>query len=111
MLVSGTKLNMKHILVLKTIFFIATVATFHGCDMFAPSDEPDVLVLQEVIIGTWDIESHNVGQFHTATGRVIINADGTFDLLEGSFAAIGMGSEGFCSHVKESQTFEILGPR
>lgn len=63
--------------------------------------------LSGVIPGTWNIQNYNQENSHVATGRVIINGDGTFNLVSGSFAAIGMGSIGFCSHTEENQTYRI----
>lgn len=69
------------------------------------------LNLSKVIIGTWNIENKDIGVIdsnHAATGRVTFREDGTFDLENGSFAAIGQGSSGFCSHVEDSQVWEKL---
>lgn len=69
------------------------------------------LNLSKIIIGTWDIENKDIGDIdstHVATGRVTFQEDGKFDLESGSFAAIGQGSSGFCSHVEESQVWEKI---
>jgi hypothetical protein len=73
------------------------------------------LILTEVMVGTWSIQNFHHDSVHEDTGRIQINNDGTFDLIEGSFAAIGMGS-GYaehdqsdmfvCDHVKEGQSWE-----
>ena len=69
--------------------------------------------LSDVMIGTWNIQNYNQEEeYHTATGKIIINNDGTFDLTEGSFAAIGMGSgtelDGMCTHKQENQTYQVF---
>jgi len=67
--------------------------------------------LSEVMIGSWDIENYNYVWPHVGSGKIVINENGTFDLIEGSFAAIGMGScdvqGGFCGHIEESQTYRF----
>jgi hypothetical protein len=65
------------------------------------------LTLSSVIVGTWTIQNHHQESYHDSTGKVVINNDGTFDLVEGSFAAIGMGSSGTCSHTEDDQTYSI----
>jgi len=69
------------------------------------------LVLAITMVGTWDITNKNIETEHSATGRVRIEADGGFALESGSFAAIGEGSQGFCSHVAGSERYEIITPR
>jgi hypothetical protein len=73
--------------------------------------EEVALRLQAVLPGAWTIENKNQEDFFAATGRVVIREDGTFDLEEGTFAAIGMGSgdtpDPFCNHAEEGQTFEF----
>lgn len=72
------------------------------------------LNLPDVMVGTWDIQNYNQEINHESTGKVVIYDDGTFDLIEGSFAAIGMGSGtaedemgGLCNHTEENQTYHI----
>jgi hypothetical protein len=70
------------------------------------------LNLPDVMIGTWNIQNYNQSEAHESTGKVVIYGDGTFDLIEGSFAAIGMGSGtaedgGMCNHTEENQTYDI----
>jgi hypothetical protein len=65
------------------------------------------------LVGVWNIQNyHQEDQFHEATGVVRIYSDGTFDLISGSFAAIGMGSgtapNPMCQHTLDNQTFEIF---
>lgn len=59
------------------------------------------------MVGSWTIVNKNQESNHEATGAVTINADNTFNLTAGSFAAIGMGSSGLCSHQTENQTYEF----
>jgi hypothetical protein len=66
--------------------------------------------LDVILPGTWTIENKNQEASHAATGAITVNADGTFDLTAGSFAAIGMGSSTECGHVGP-QTFELFSPR
>lgn len=66
------------------------------------------MILPEVMIGRWEIANYDADNSHGPTGLIEIYNDGTFDLIEGSFAAIGMGSSGFCSHTEENQTYEVL---
>lgn len=70
------------------------------------------LKLSEVIIGTWSIQNYNQESVHEPNGKIEIYDDGTFDLIEGSFAAIGMGSSTdsnplafACGHVEDSQIY------
>jgi hypothetical protein len=63
------------------------------------------LKLSETIVGTWVIQNYNQEDYYTETGKIIISDDGTFNLLEGSFAAIGMG---YCEFLPENQTYEIF---
>lgn len=67
--------------------------------------------LSAVMVGAWHIQNYNQEIYHDSTGQVVINDDGTFDLTEGSFAAIGMGSgtaqDGFCNHTEENQTYQL----
>ncbi|MBT3312147.1 MAG: hypothetical protein HN737_02245 [Desulfobacterales bacterium] len=77
------------------------------------------LKLSVVIVGTWNIQNFNQEDLHLPTGHIEIYDDETFDLIEGSFAAIGMGSgegppsfmhqdgDGFCSHTEENQIYKI----
>jgi len=70
------------------------------------------LILSDVIVGTWDIQNYNQEASHKPTGKIVIYEDGTFYLIEGSFAAIGMGSGGGgmfggCAHEEENQTYQI----
>ena len=73
--------------------------------------EEITLTMSSVIEGTWDIQNYHQEEYHDSTGRIVIYNDGTFDLVEGSFAAIGMGSgtagDGICSHTEENQTYDI----
>lgn len=70
------------------------------------------LKLAETMVGTWNIQNYIHADSHSETGRIVIYADGTFDLLEGSFAAIGMGSGDspmpICNHTEENQTYQII---
>ncbi len=66
------------------------------------------LIFSDVIVGKWSIVNLNYHEVsHAGTGLVEIYDDGTFDLIEGSFAAIGEGSSGLCTHVEDSQTYEF----
>lgn len=71
------------------------------------------LTLSSVIVGTWDIQNYHQEDLHYSTGRIIIYDDGTFNLVEGSFAAVGMGSgkesnsSATCGHTEENQTYDI----
>jgi hypothetical protein len=69
------------------------------------------LKLASVMVGTWNIQNYNQEECHESSGKVVIYNDGTFDLTEGSFAAIGEGSgtglDGFCNHLEESQTYTV----
>jgi hypothetical protein len=69
------------------------------------------LELSAVMVGTWNIQNYNQEIYHDSTGQVVIKDDGTFDLIEGSFAAIGMGSgtaqAGMCNHTEEDQTYQL----
>jgi hypothetical protein len=75
------------------------------------------LRLPSILPGTWTIENKNHGSTHAPTGRITIRDDGTFDLEEGSFAAIGMGSgpigdpNGYCDHDDNDQTYEFVHDR
>ncbi len=69
--------------------------------------EEITLVLSEAMIGTWKITNLDDDLIHDPTGIVKIYDDGTFDLIEGSLAAIGMGSSGLCEHDEENQTYEV----
>jgi hypothetical protein len=69
------------------------------------------LILDEVMVGDWNIQNFNFGDNHESSGRVTIANDGTFDLTEGSFAAIGMGSgtgDPMCQHTQDNQTYESI---
>ena len=69
------------------------------------------LILSKVMIGTWSIENKNIENLHSATGTVTINSDGTFDLTEGSFAAIGEGSgdtDPFCDHTDGLEVYTLI---
>jgi len=67
------------------------------------------LDLIDVIVGRWNIQNSGyLADIHTGSGMVEIYTNRTFDLISGTFSAIGMGSEGFCSHVKESQKYTVL---
>jgi len=70
------------------------------------------LKLSETMVGTWDIQNYIHSNNHSETGKIIIYDDGTFDLLEGSFAAIGMGSGDtpmpICNHTEENQTYQTI---
>lgn len=69
------------------------------------------LNLSKIIIGTWAIDNKDIestDSSHVAIGKVTFKDDGKFDLESGSFAAIGEGSSGFCSHVEESQSWEKI---
>ncbi len=71
--------------------------------------------LQKIMVGTWSIANKNQESMHSATGRIVINSGGTFNLEQGSFAAIGMGtgtdtSGGdpmLCGHEQADQTYEF----
>lgn len=69
------------------------------------------LNLSTVMVGTWSIQNYNQETLHDPTGQIVIYDDGTFDLISGSFAAVGMGSgtaeSGFCDHTEENQTYII----
>lgn len=70
------------------------------------------LKLADVMVGTWDIQNVIQGSCHESTGKIIIYDDGTFNLTEGSFAAIGMGSgtateNPMCGHTEGNQTYEV----
>lgn len=73
--------------------------------------EEITLKLSDVMVGTWNIQNFNQEEEHAATGKIIIYDDDTFNLTEGSFAAIGMGSGtasgGMCSHKQENQTYQV----
>lgn len=69
------------------------------------------LDLPRVMVGTWTIVNKNIESEHAATGRVRIDAGGTFALLAGSFAAAGEGTGGFCDHVAGSEHYEFLTPK
>ena len=67
--------------------------------------------LSEVMIGNWDIQNINQESAHADSGFIQINRDGTFDLISGSFAAIGMssGQDGsFCNHSPGSGAYEVI---
>lgn len=67
------------------------------------------LKLSEVMVGTWTIVNRNQEEYHTATGTVTIGADGTFNLSSGSFAAIGMGTDGsLCDHSDSGQVYDLI---
>ena len=69
------------------------------------------LILSKVMIGTWDIENKNNENLHSDTGKIQINADGTFYLMEGSFAAIGQGSgeaDPFCDHIDGTEMYTVI---
>jgi len=70
------------------------------------------LKLAETMVGTWNIQNYIHADSHSESGRIIIYGDGTFDLLEGSFAAVGMGSGDspmpICNHTEENQTYQII---
>lgn len=70
------------------------------------------LLLSEVLPGTWDIQNYVDDYMHDDTGQIIIYDDGTFDLITGSFGAIGMGSKDpstyLCGHVEGNQTYEFF---
>ncbi len=76
--------------------------------------EEIALKLFDVIVGTWNIQNYNYeNNIHSETGKVVFNADGSFDLIEGSFAAIGMGSAtvpgpAFCGHTEDNQTYQFF---
>lgn len=69
------------------------------------------LKLSDKMVGTWDIQNYNQEICHESTGQVVIYDDGTFDLIEGSFAAIGMGSgtaqDNLCNHREDNQTYKV----
>jgi hypothetical protein len=68
--------------------------------------------LDAVLPGRWNIQNLNQENLHAATGKIEFKADGSFDLKEGSFAAIGMGSNPeFCNHESVGQTFQLFTPR
>lgn len=69
------------------------------------------LDLVATMVGTWNIVNKNIENEHAPTGQVRINADGTFTLLSGSFAAIGEGTGAFCDHVAGSERWEVLTPK
>ncbi len=67
------------------------------------------LVFSKVMIGTWDIENKIFESVHTATGKVTIYDNGQFDVTEGSFAAIGEGSDAsFCNHTDGTEKYTII---
>lgn len=67
------------------------------------------LNLAEVMVGKWTITNRNQEEEHVATGEVTINSDGTFNLSMGSFAAIGMGTDGsLCDHIEAGQVYEVI---
>jgi hypothetical protein len=72
--------------------------------------------LDVVLPGSWCIENRNQEAQHAATGAITFAKDGTFKLVRGSFAAIGMGSTDLsgpvgCAHAEEGQTYELFSPR
>lgn len=76
-----------------------------------------VLPFEEVIIGRWQIENRGLSpnDAHLDTGEVLISSGGAFDLISGSFAAIGMGAgegprNGICDHKEDNQVWEVLAP-
>lgn len=67
------------------------------------------LNLAEIMVGDWTIANKNQEECHSASGAVTISADGTFNLSSGSFAAIGMGTDGdLCDHTDEGQVYEPI---
>lgn len=65
------------------------------------------LILSKTMIGKWTIENKNIEEDnHSPTGKVTINENGTYDLTEGSFAAIGEGSgEKLCNHTPGTEIY------
>lgn len=61
--------------------------------------------------GKWNIQNYNQESNHDPSGQIVIYDDGSFDLISGSFAAVGMGSgtaqDGFCDHTEDNQTYQI----
>lgn len=99
-------------LLAENVIFENTQSSQIESDNVQDALEEITLILSDVLVGTWDIQNYNQEDCHAPTGKIIINNDGTFDLTEGSFAAIGMGSgeapgEYACDHSQENQTYEI----
>lgn len=75
--------------------------------------EEITMELVDVMEGTWDIANRNQESLHSSTGKIIIYDDGTFDLIKGSFAAIGIGAEPpdsmmVCNRAEDSQTYPLF---
>jgi hypothetical protein len=66
-------------------------------------------IFSKLMVGTWNIENKNIGDAHIDTGKVLINDDGTFDLTEGSFAAIGEGSDpSLCNNIDGTEKYIVI---
>ncbi|SEH04270.1 hypothetical protein [Candidatus Venteria ishoeyi] len=69
------------------------------------------LDLNDIMIGHWNIQNSGyLSDIHTEYGVVEIYSDNTFKLVSGTFGAIGMGSNGFCSHIENSAKYRVLTP-
>lgn len=92
----------------KNVVFENSSASEIESDNVQDALEEITMLLPRVMIGRWEIKNYDNDDNHRPTGLVEIYDDGTFNLIEGSFAAIGMGSSEFCSHTEENQTYEVL---
>ena len=95
----------------KNVIFEQSRETQIESDNVQDALEEISLELSDVIPGTWNIQNYNQESYHDSSGQVVINDDGTFNLISGSFAAIGMGSGtaqgGLCDHTEQNQTYHI----
>jgi hypothetical protein len=98
-------------LLAENVIFENTSSSQIESDNVQDALEEITLKLADVMIGTWDIQNVIQAGCHETTGKIIINDDGTFNLTEGSFAAIGMGSgtatDPMCGHTEKNQTYEV----
>jgi len=71
-------------------------------------DIANSIELVEVIDGEWLIENYNQEELFVSTGHLEIYPDSTYRLISGSFAAIGLASEGGCSSQNpDDPTYQI----
>jgi len=66
--------------------------------------------LSEIIVGTWTIANDTANTIYEDTGEITFNSDGTYDLVSGSFAAIGENSTSgaICSRIESSQKYSLV---
>ena len=96
---------LKHLLCAASIGLMPTMATATASDVTTP--------IPEQFVGLYNItnivDPNDEG--HTPGGQLMIFADGTFDLIGGSFAAAGVGTSTYCRHLEESQTIAAVGSK